>query len=395
MRDERRRCRRRSSWHDADGRSCATRLAAAGTANPDGVRFLLSAHASHEELFLFRRLTEELIGDDGAIDRGHAGGHAESRSRPDTKFKVPPVDAPNVNGARAVRAGARRRRGEAGRSRLVGAARPPSQRGRVVGALRLRPGSRGLARRHVRGLSRRAHAGTLPLLVVQGVLLTDLARAADFVLPGASFVEKEASYTNDQGRLQGAARAIPAPGRGDGGLADSRQPRRRAGRAVRLRERRARPRRHRRAIRRRRRVRRARRRWRSRGRCRRATGCRRRIRPSAGSGISCSRICRRSKGAVDCRRCRCRRRDSAARSEIDASTSRPQVRRLFARRRLVVLASSRCGAGSHAQRRPQAELDAARRDRQRPRRHDGPVALAGAPARGLPHSTRTSRAIRC
>jgi predicted molibdopterin-dependent oxidoreductase YjgC len=48
-------------------------------------------------------------------------------------------------------------------------------------------------------------------LIVQGVLLTDLVRAADFVLPGASFVEKEASYTNEQGRLQGAARAIPTP----------------------------------------------------------------------------------------------------------------------------------------------------------------------------------------
>ena len=47
---------------------------------------------------------------------------------------------------------------------------------------------------------------------MQGVLLTDLARAADFVLPGASFVEKEASYTNEQGRLQGTARAIPPPG---------------------------------------------------------------------------------------------------------------------------------------------------------------------------------------
>ena len=55
-------------------------------------------------------------------------------------------------------------------------------------------------------------AGKLPLLIVQGVLLTDLARAADFVLPGASYVEKEASYTNEQGRLQGTARAIPAPG---------------------------------------------------------------------------------------------------------------------------------------------------------------------------------------
>ena len=34
-----------------------------GRANIDGVRFLISAHASHEELFLFRRLNEELIGE--------------------------------------------------------------------------------------------------------------------------------------------------------------------------------------------------------------------------------------------------------------------------------------------------------------------------------------------
>jgi predicted molibdopterin-dependent oxidoreductase YjgC len=54
--------------------------------------------------------------------------------------------------------------------------------------------------------------GKLPLLVVQGVELTSLARAADFVLPGASYVEKEASYTNDQGRLQGATRVIAPPG---------------------------------------------------------------------------------------------------------------------------------------------------------------------------------------
>ena len=47
---------------------------------------------------------------------------------------------------------------------------------------------------------------------MQGVLLTDLARAADFVLPGASYVEKEASYTNGHGRLQGTTRAIPTPG---------------------------------------------------------------------------------------------------------------------------------------------------------------------------------------
>jgi NADH dehydrogenase/NADH:ubiquinone oxidoreductase subunit G len=54
--------------------------------------------------------------------------------------------------------------------------------------------------------------GTLAALVLQGVLLTDLARAADVVLPGASFAEKEASYTNDQGRLQGTSRALASPG---------------------------------------------------------------------------------------------------------------------------------------------------------------------------------------
>jgi len=55
-------------------------------------------------------------------------------------------------------------------------------------------------------------SGTLPLLVVQGVLMTELAAAADFVMPGAAFVEKDAIYTNDQGRVQAAARAIAPPG---------------------------------------------------------------------------------------------------------------------------------------------------------------------------------------
>ena len=48
----------------------------------------------------------------------------------------------------------------------------------------------------------------------QGVLLTELARAADIVLPGAAWVEKESTYTNDQGRVQGAAKVFDAAGRG-------------------------------------------------------------------------------------------------------------------------------------------------------------------------------------
>jgi predicted molibdopterin-dependent oxidoreductase YjgC len=55
-------------------------------------------------------------------------------------------------------------------------------------------------------------AGKLPLLIVQGVLLTDLARAADIVLPGGSSMEKEGAYVNQQGMVQAAAKALDTPG---------------------------------------------------------------------------------------------------------------------------------------------------------------------------------------
>ena len=41
-------------------------------------------------------------------------------------------------------------------------------------------------------------SGRLPLLIVQGVLRSDLTAAADFVLPGSTSFEKDAAYTNDQ-----------------------------------------------------------------------------------------------------------------------------------------------------------------------------------------------------
>src|SRR6185369_2328793 len=55
-------------------------------------------------------------------------------------------------------------------------------------------------------------SGQLPLLIVQGVLMTDLVRAADIVLPGACSLEKDGAYVNEQGRLQGAALTLAAPG---------------------------------------------------------------------------------------------------------------------------------------------------------------------------------------
>ena len=196
------------AWHEVLPK-LADRLNAAGSSNPDGVRFLLSAHASHEELFLFRRLAESLIGaDTRAITM--TWRTTVKKQPPQTKFTVPAVDAPNVNGARALGLAA----GAVGADQTapdISALRSAVEAGRVAALYVFDPGPEGSMGDPGWIIAART-SGKLPLLVVQGVVLSELARAADFVLPGASSVEKEASYTNDQGRLQGTAGAIPTPG---------------------------------------------------------------------------------------------------------------------------------------------------------------------------------------
>jgi NADH-quinone oxidoreductase subunit G len=195
------------SWHEATTK-IAERLAASGTMGPESVRFLLSAHASHEELFLFRRLTEELIGDTRSITvtwRTH-----EKPQPANAKFRVPAVDAPNVAGARMFGLAPGAPSGEVPAADLS-ALKAAVQAGKVSALYVFDPGPEGSLGEFQWILDARKN-GKLPLLVVQGVLMTDLARAADFVLPGASYVEKEASYTNGQGRLQGTGRAIAPPG---------------------------------------------------------------------------------------------------------------------------------------------------------------------------------------
>jgi NADH-quinone oxidoreductase subunit G len=195
------------SWHEVLS-SLGDRLAAAGLANPDSVRFLLSAHASHEELFLFGRLVEELIGNrTGAIA---VSWRYQPKVQPDsTKFKVPPVDAPNVNGAR-MHGLATGQVGDIAAADLS-TLRQAVDAGLVSALYVLDSGPAG-SLGDSSWIVEARRDGRLPILIVQGVLLTELARAADIVLPGASYVEKEASYTNDRGRLQGAARVIAPPG---------------------------------------------------------------------------------------------------------------------------------------------------------------------------------------
>ena len=131
----------------------------------------------------------------------------EKQQPPHTKFKVPGVDAPNVNGARMLGLVG----GSNGSVADCQALRMAVEAGQVSVLYVFDPGPAGSIGDTSWIVSARAQ-GRLELLIVQGVLLTDLSRAADLVLPGASFVEKEASYTNDQGRLQATSRAIPIPG---------------------------------------------------------------------------------------------------------------------------------------------------------------------------------------
>jgi NADH-quinone oxidoreductase subunit G len=192
------------SWREAISRLSDT-LAAAGP-----IRFLLSAHASHEELFLFRRLTEELLGENGPNAVNVSWRSREKQQPARTTFKVPAVDAPNVNGARmfGLVTGAV---GDPVREADVAALRQAVEAGRVTALYVFDPGPDGSLGDTSWIVDARAR-GTLGVLIVQGVLMTPLARAADVVLPGASYVEKEASYTNEQGRLQGTSRVIPPPG---------------------------------------------------------------------------------------------------------------------------------------------------------------------------------------
>ncbi len=183
-------------------------LNAAGRKDPASVRMLASAHASHEEMFLLKRLAEDLKGDGGASHVHVAWRRTEKPQPARTKFKVPAVDAPNVNGAKdlglAVVA-------KADGDPDLSALRTAIDQGRVAVLYVHDPGPDG-SMGDVSWIVEARKAGRLQVVIYQGVLQTDLARIADVVLPGAAWVEKDATYTNDQGHVQAASKAINAPG---------------------------------------------------------------------------------------------------------------------------------------------------------------------------------------
>ena len=182
----------------------AERLTAAG--GPASLRFFVSAHASLEEFFLIGRLG----GAFGLPEDGVAVGWRtrEKPQPPRAKFRIPAVDAPNVTGARDL--GFPVHIGDGGAVDLS-AFRGAVEAGHVAALYVFDPGPDGYIG-DVSWIIDARRSGRLKLLVVHGVLMTDLTRAADIVLPGASWVEKDASYVNGQGRLQAASRVIAPPG---------------------------------------------------------------------------------------------------------------------------------------------------------------------------------------
>jgi NADH-quinone oxidoreductase subunit G len=196
-----------TAWHDVEPR-LRDRIQQAGSADPTSVRFLVSAHASTEEFFVLRQVVEGLLGAEGTKAVSISWSRTDKPQPPEAKFKVAATDAPNVNGAKAlgydVGAG---NDGAADLSRL----RTAVEGGRVKALYVLDSGpDRSIG--DVSWVIAARKSGVLPLLIVQGVVLSELSAVADFVLPGSAFVEKDALYTNQTGHVQAASRAIAAPG---------------------------------------------------------------------------------------------------------------------------------------------------------------------------------------
>src|SRR6185503_20725573 len=90
-----------SAWHDV-GPKLRDAIQAAGSKDPASVRFLVSAHASTEELFVLKDVVTGLLGAEGMSAVAVTWKSSAKKQPAGTKFVIPSTDAPNVNGARDV-----------------------------------------------------------------------------------------------------------------------------------------------------------------------------------------------------------------------------------------------------------------------------------------------------
>jgi NADH-quinone oxidoreductase subunit G len=166
-----------AAWHDVEPGLASTFGAAA---RDGGLRVLVSAHAATEELFVLKQVLEQAPGAGGLGAAAVAWTRSDKPQPAGTKFRIPATDAPNVNGARdlgyAVGAG---NDGEADTSAL----RAAVEAGQVRALYVVAPGPDG-ALGDTAWIVDARQSGRLPFLAVQGVVMNDLAAAADVVLPG-------------------------------------------------------------------------------------------------------------------------------------------------------------------------------------------------------------------
>jgi NADH-quinone oxidoreductase subunit G len=185
-------------WADA---LVAVKEAVDAAGGPSTVRFLASGHASLEELFVLR----EMAAGTGGVTISWR--YREKPQPATTKFRIPPADAPNLRGARDLGFDVGNGNGPADLSGL----RAAVDAGQVRLLYVLDPGPDG-SLGDVDWIVSARQSGAIQTLIVQGVLHTPLAEAADIVLPGAAWVEKDATYTNMTGHVQAASRVIQPPG---------------------------------------------------------------------------------------------------------------------------------------------------------------------------------------
>jgi NADH-quinone oxidoreductase subunit G len=196
-----------AAWHDVEPR-VRDGIQSAGSADPSSVRFLVSAHAATEELFVLKQMVEGLLGNDGSSLVSVTWNRTEKPQPVGAKFKIHSTDAPNVNGARDL--GFAVGAGNDGMPDLS-ALRTAVEAGRVKTLYVVDSGPDG-SLGDVSWIVAARRSGKVPTLIVQGVVTTDLTTAADIVLPGAAWVEKDAIYTNEQGLVQASSKVLNPPG---------------------------------------------------------------------------------------------------------------------------------------------------------------------------------------
>jgi NADH-quinone oxidoreductase subunit G len=187
-----------ASWEDALIAVKGVIDAAGGAAQ---ARVLTSGHASLEELYVLKQFAPLT----GGVTVGWRYREKPQPAR--TKFRIPAVDAPNLRGAQDLGFKTAHTDGPADVTGL----RAAVDTGAVKVLYVMDPGPDGSLGDTDWILAAR-QGGKIGTLIVQGALKSALTEAADIVLPGCAFVEKDATFTNMTGHVQAASRVITPPG---------------------------------------------------------------------------------------------------------------------------------------------------------------------------------------